>query len=89
MNDNYPCLNNRFRNVTHLKEPALMKRAYGRKRHGKIIVFRADEPNEIMDQINLIRNQISCEKLDHFVMFKTLLESTLMKKRHLSLRCHH
>ena len=47
-----------------LKEPVLMKGAYGRKRHVKTVVFRADEPNEMMDQINLMRNQISIEKLD-------------------------
>lgn len=47
-----------------LKEPVLMKGAYGRKRHVKTVVFRADEPNEMMDQINLMRNQISSERLD-------------------------
>lgn len=47
-----------------LKEPVLMKGAYGRKRHVKTVVFRADEPNEMIDQINLMRNQISSGKLD-------------------------
>ncbi|WP_255584742.1 hypothetical protein [Virgibacillus saliphilus] len=47
-----------------LKEPVLMKEAYGRKRHVKTVVFRADEPNEMMDQINLMRNQILSEKLN-------------------------
>lgn len=46
-----------------LKKPVLMKGAYGRKRYVKTVVFRADEPNEMMDQINSMRNQISSEKL--------------------------
>ncbi|WP_368653718.1 hypothetical protein AB4Y30_01230 [Ornithinibacillus sp. 4-3] len=47
-----------------LEEPVLMKGAYGRKRHVNTVVFRADKPNEMIDQINLMKNQFSDEKQD-------------------------
>ena len=35
-----------------LKEPALMKSSYGRKKHVKTVVFRTDEPIKMVDEIN-------------------------------------
>ncbi|MBZ5753578.1 hypothetical protein [Metabacillus rhizolycopersici] len=35
-----------------LKEPALMKSSYGRKKYVKTVVFRTDEPIKMVDEIN-------------------------------------
>lgn len=35
-----------------LKEGVLMKSSYGRKKYVKTVVFRADEPNEMLEEIN-------------------------------------
>lgn len=45
-----------------LKEPVLMKGSYGRKKYVKTVIFRSDEPNEIINRINLIINHIPSEK---------------------------
>ena len=45
-----------------LKEPVLMKGSYGRKKYVKTVIFRSDEPNEIINRINLIIDPIPSEK---------------------------
>jgi hypothetical protein len=35
-----------------LKQPALMKSSYGRKKYVKTVVFRTDEPMKMVDEIN-------------------------------------
>lgn len=39
-----------------LKDPVLMKGSYGQKKYVNTVVFRADEPNKIIDEINCLRN---------------------------------
>ena len=40
-----------------LKDPVLMVGFYGRKKYVKTVVFRVDQPNELITRINSIRNQ--------------------------------
>ncbi|MGE7024430.1 hypothetical protein [Solibacillus cecembensis] len=44
-----------------LKERVLMKGSYGRKKYVKAVIFRCDEPNEIINRINLIIDHIPSE----------------------------
>ncbi|WP_239984688.1 hypothetical protein [Lentibacillus sediminis] len=45
-----------------LKEPVLMKGSYGRKKYVNTVIFRSDEPDEMINRINLARDQQSSEK---------------------------
>ncbi|NPC91309.1 hypothetical protein HOO54_03380 [Bacillus sp. WMMC1349] len=45
-----------------LKEPVLMKRSYRRKKYVKTILFRSDEPNEMINRINSIRGHTQSEE---------------------------
>lgn len=42
-----------------LKEPALMRSSYGRKKYVKTIVFRTDEPKKMVEEINFNINSLS------------------------------
>lgn len=40
-----------------LTDPVLMEGSYGRKKYVKTVVFRSDQPNDLITRINTIRNQ--------------------------------
>jgi hypothetical protein len=44
-----------------LKEPALMESAYGRKKYVKTVVFRADNPLKMVEEIKSNMKALSCE----------------------------
>ena len=45
-----------------LREPVLMKGLFGRKKYIKTVVFRCDEPDEMINRINSIIDHIPSEK---------------------------